>query len=255
MSRIFKAGFGLLSYLLFLVVFLYAVGFLGSIVVPKAINDGASGDPWLATAIDVLLLTLFAVQHSVMARPGFKRWWTKLVPTSIERSVYVLFASLLLVLLFWQWRPIGVELWRFSGAWASVMIILFWSGWAIALISTFLISHFELFGVRQVLADWLGGSPISSLKTPLFYRWVRHPLYLGFIISFWSTPVMTVGHLLFAGLSTAYIFVGIHFEERDLLDHFGDAYASYKERVRMLLPVPKSRSTRDTPTPSAPPAV
>lgn len=247
MSRILKAGFGLFSYIFFLIVFLYAIGFVAGFGVPKAIDDGPHSDPLIGLAINTLLLTLFAMQHSIMARPGFKRWWTRLAPPAIERSAYVLAASLLLALLFWQWRPMTGEIWRVSGGWATFMFVASGIGWALVLLSTFLISHFELFGVRQALAGWFGRTPLtSSFKTPLFYRWVRHPLYLGFIIAFWATPVMTVGHLLFAGLSTAYIFVGIHFEERDLMDHFGEAYAAYKKRVGMLLPIPKFLAAEPT---------
>lgn len=246
MSRILKAGFGLFSYVIFLGVFLYAIGFVSGFVVPKAVDDGPIVSAAVALPINAVLLTLFAMQHSIMARPGFKRWWTRLVPATVERSVYVLLASLLLALLFWQWRPIPAEIWSVSGSWAILIHVLSGLGWALVLISTFLISHFELFGVRQVLTDWIGRAPDSStLKTPLFYRWVRHPLYLGFIIAFWATPVMTVGHLLFAGLSTAYIFVGIYFEERDLISHFGEAYVAYRRRVRMLLPMPKIAAQQD----------
>ncbi len=237
MTRLLKTGFGLATYAFFLIVILYAIGFTGGIAVPKAIDDGASGPLLEVVLIDLALLTLFAVQHSVMARPGFKRQWTKIVSPVIERSVYVLLASLILTLLFWQWRPLPDVVWAVDGIGGTVVTILFWIGWGLVFLSTFLISHFELFGVRQVLADWTGTSlPHATFKTPLLYRYIRHPLYLGFIIAFWAAPTMTLGHLLFAAVTTAYILVAIQLEERDLLHAFGDSYAKYRTRAGMLFP-------------------
>jgi methanethiol S-methyltransferase len=212
------------------------------LLVPKAIDDGTSVSLIEALIIDVLLMSLFAVQHSVMARPQFKLWWTRVVPKSIERSTFVLFASLALVLLFWQWRPIPSVVWQVANpSLAMAVIALSFVGWFLVLLSTFLINHFELFGLHQVLNNLAGKAmPAPYFKTPLLYKVVRHPIYLGFIIAFWAAPTMTVGHLLFAAVTTAYIFVGIFLEERDLTVLFGDEYRRYRERVGMLLPFRKS---------------
>ena len=212
--------------------------FVDGLIVPKAIDDGEVGPVLEAIAINVVLLSIFAVQHSVMARPAFKRLWTKLVPASIERSTYVLLASLALILIFWQWRPIPNVVWHVTEpAAASALLGLSLFGWFIVLVSTFMINHFELFGVQQVVYH-LTGRKLSAppFKTPFFYRFVRHPIYLGFIIAFWATPVMTAGHLLFAGVTTAYIFVGIFLEEKDLIAHYGDQYRQYRAKVGMLIP-------------------
>jgi protein-S-isoprenylcysteine O-methyltransferase Ste14 len=224
--------------LLFLGTFSYAIAFVGDLPVPKTI-DTPSGDPWpMALLIDLGLLGLFAVQHSVMARRGFKRWWTTIVPESIERSTYVLFATALLALICWQWRAIPSPVWTVTDpTGAAILTGLSWLGWGVLLVSTFLINHFELFGLRQVVTNLIRGSiPAPTFHTPLFYRYVRHPLYLGFVIAFWATPRMTVGHLVFAIACTGYILVGIWFEERDLIAQFGDRYRQYKTQVGMLLP-------------------
>ena len=238
MGGILAVIYGLIAYAIFLASFLYAIGFVGNVVVAKSIDSGPSGPLLDSLIVDGLLLGAFAAQHSIMARPAFKRIWTKLVPPSIERSTYVLFASLVLVLLYWQWRPILDLVWVVENSLvASALTAMFWVGWATVLVSTFLISHFELFGLRQVFARLLHRDlPSPVFKTPLLYRRVRHPIYLGFLLAFWATPVMTIGHLLFAAATAAYILLGIYLEERDLIQLFGDQYRRYRAEVGMLLP-------------------
>jgi protein-S-isoprenylcysteine O-methyltransferase Ste14 len=243
MGGIFALLYGVVCYGVFFVTFLYAIGFVGNLWVPKSIDVGPSSELVPALIVNAVLLTLFALQHSVMARPGFKRVWTRVVPKSVERSTYVLLASLVLALLFWQWRPIPAIVWSVQGAVAAnVLMALFWLGYGLVLVTTFLLNHFELFGLHQVWARLLGRSmPEPVFRTPLFYKRVRHPLYLGFVIAFWAAPVMTVGHLVFALATTGYILVAIWFEERDLIAQFGDQYRRYRERVSMLVPMPGRR--------------
>jgi protein-S-isoprenylcysteine O-methyltransferase Ste14 len=234
--------FGAVSYLTFLVTILYAIGFVEGLVVPKTIDTGADSPAFEALAINLALMSLFAVQHSVMARKSFKQWWTQYVPRSIERSIYVLFASLTLLLLFWQWRPLPAVVWHVEEPQIAMALTgLSMLGWVIVFTSTFLINHFELFGLHQVANDLVGRKmPTPVFRTPLLYKFVRHPIYLGFIIAFWAAPTMSAGHLLFAAVTTAYIFVGILLEERDLVDMFGDEYRRYRQRVSMLVPWRKS---------------
>ncbi|VTU26745.1 Putative protein-S-isoprenylcysteine methyltransferase [Variovorax sp. PBS-H4] len=237
---ILAAIYGLVVYVFFLATFVYAIGFVGNMpLLPKTIDSGASVALVETLLVDVMLLGLFAVQHSVMARRGFKRWWTRLIPESVERSTFVLAASAALALLLWQWRPLAQPvIWSVDDPVARIALqAVFWLGWGVLLISTFLINHFELFGLRQVWAKLRNRAlPAADFRTPLFYRHVRHPIYLGFILAFWAAPTMTAGHLLFAAASTGYILVGIWFEERDLVEQFGQRYQAYRHQVGMLLP-------------------
>jgi protein-S-isoprenylcysteine O-methyltransferase Ste14 len=236
-TKALSLSYGLIAYAVFFVTFLYAVGFVGNLVVPKSIDSGAVVPAGEAVAVNVLLLGLFAVQHSVMARPVFKRRWTRLVPPHVERSTYVLATSVVLILLFWQWRPLPGVVWAVEHPAAAVLWVLFGVGWAVVLISTFLIDHFDLFGLRQVIL-YARGVPYTSppFRTPALYRVVRHPIMLGFLIAFWSAPAMTWGHLLFAATTTAYILVGVLLEERDLGTALGHPYEEYRRQVGMIVP-------------------
>jgi methanethiol S-methyltransferase len=234
--------YGAVAYSVFLGTILYAIGFVTGLVVPKTIDTGTAAPLTEALIVNVLLMSLFAVQHSVMARRQFKEWWTQYVPKSVERSTYVLLASLALVLLFWQWRPIPAVVWHITNpTLATTVLGLSLVGWVMVFASTFMINHFELFGLHQVVNN-LTGRPMPQIRfrTPMLYKLVRHPIYLGFIIAFWAAPTMTAGHLLFAAVTTAYIFVGIALEEHDLVELFGDEYRRYRERVSMLVPWRKS---------------
>ena len=238
MGRFTAFLYGLAAYVVFFFTFLYAIGFVTGLVVPKTIDSGTVVPLVEALIVNILLMSVFAVQHSVMARPQFKRWWTQFVPKSVERSTYVLLASLALVLLFWQWRPIPAVVWQVADPTAAqAVMVLSFVGWLLVLTSTFMINHFELFGLHQVVNNLIG-KPMAEarFKTPMLYNFVRHPIYLGFIIAFWAAPMMTVGHALFAAVTTTYIFVGIFLEEHDLTKLFGDDYKHYRQRVGMLIP-------------------
>jgi protein-S-isoprenylcysteine O-methyltransferase Ste14 len=238
MGKLVALLYGIVAYLAFAVTIVYAIGFVTGIGVPKTIDSGPVGDPMESIIINLLLMSLFAIQHSVMARPQFKKWWTRFVPGAVERSTFVLFSSIALMLLFWQWRPIPAVVWQVTNPQiAAALLGLSLFGWVLVFVSTFLINHFELFGLHQV-ANNLVGKPMPAMrfKTPLLYNLVRHPIYLGFIIFFWATPVMTAGHLLFAVVTTTYIFVGIALEEHDLIAVFGDEYRRYRQRVSMIVP-------------------
>lgn len=238
MKRTLALLYGVLAYLFFFGTFLYAIGFVGNVFVPKSIDTGKQSPLPTAVIIDAALLSIFALQHSIMARQGFKRQWTRIVSWYVERTTYVVAATAALALLLWQWRPIPSTVWDLRGTvFGSVLSVTFWIGWGILLLSTFLINHFELFGLQQVWTYARGVEFRSpAFKSPSLYRMVRHPIYLGFVIAFWSAPRMTVGHLLFSVATTGYILVGIYFEERDLVSHYGDVYREYRGRVPMLIP-------------------
>jgi protein-S-isoprenylcysteine O-methyltransferase Ste14 len=238
LKRLGYFAFGIASYLVFLGTFLYAIAFVGGIGISNRLDGQLQGSVTSAATVDLLLLLVFAIQHSVMARRWFKERWTQIVPWAVERSTYVLCASLALLLLFWQWRPLGVEIWTVENSLGRVTLwTIFGLGWTIVLCVTFLISHFDLFGLRQVWMPLIGKpyTPVE-FRTPLPYRLIRHPLYFGFLLAFWSTPTMTAAHLLFAIGTTAYIILAIQFEERDLIAAHGDSYERYRHSVPMLIP-------------------
>ena len=239
MRRLSSFVYGVVAYAACLATLLYLIGFSGNLLVPRSVDSGADA-PWVeALVADLLLLALFGVQHSVMARRGFKQWWTRVVPAAVERSTYVLATCAVLALMFRFWVPIHAPvIWRVEqGAGVALLWGLFALGWVLALASTFQIDHFELFGLQQVFARLTQrAAPETRFKTPLLYRYVRHPLYSGLLLAFWSVPVMTAGRLLFALGSTAYILIGIAFEERDLVRQFGERYRTYRDEVGMLIP-------------------
>ncbi len=230
--------YGVVCYGIFLVTFLYAIGFVGNLIVPRAIDSAVNIPLSNALSLDVSLLAIFGLQHSIMARPGFKAWWTQIIPKPVERSTYVLFSSLCLIALFYFWQPMGITIWNVQNSWAqAVFYFLFAFGWLLVLVATFLINHFDLFGLRQVYL-YLIGKEYTQLQfsTPGPYKLVRHPLYVGWLFAFWATPTMTLAHLVFALVTTAYILVAIQLEERDLLKIYGQAYADYRHHVPMLIP-------------------
>jgi protein-S-isoprenylcysteine O-methyltransferase Ste14 len=243
MAGLIVVIYGIVAYAVFLASILYAIGFVGNLVVPKSIDSGVAGPLIESLLINTMLLGLFAVQHSVMARQGFKRWWTRFVPSSIERGTFVLFSSLALLLLYWQWRPIPEPIWTVQNPIAAAALAATsFFGWGLLFVSTFMLSHFELFGLSQTFARLFDKDlPAAKFQAPLLYRLVRHPIYLGFLLAFWATPLMTAGHLLFAVATTGYILIGIQLEERDLVRMFGDQYRRYQQRVSMLLPLPGRR--------------
>jgi methanethiol S-methyltransferase len=249
MGGILSALYGAGVYLVFLGTFLYAIAFVGNLGPWKTLDSGTPGSSTaVALLIDAALLALFAVQHSVMARPAFKRWWTRFVPKAVERSTYVLFASAVLIAIYVFWQPVATPVWSVTGTAATALACVFWLGWTLVLVSTFLINHFELFGLAQVY-DRLRGRhpPPATFRTPLFYNWVRHPIYLGFLLAFWGAPTMTVGHLLFSVATTGYILLGISLEERDLVAQFGEQYRGYRRRVAMLIPWRGRRVAQERP--------
>jgi methanethiol S-methyltransferase len=243
-SRLLMTSHGVIAYTLFLLVFLYAIGWVERLLVPRTIDEGPRAPAAVAVLVNLALLSLFAAQHSVMARPWFKKRWTRIVPAAIERSTYVLLATGALALLMWQWRPLPQQIWDVElPALRVALYAVSLGGFGLVLASTFAIDHFDLFGLRQVIRNQRGQQPAQAdFRTPWLYRMVRHPLYLGFIIAFWVAPTMTVGHLMFAVVTTAYIVVAVQFEEHDLIGAFGDRYRSYRTRVPMLVPrLPVSR--------------
>jgi protein-S-isoprenylcysteine O-methyltransferase Ste14 len=247
MKKTASLVYGLVSYLAFFGTILYAIGFVGNMIVPKTIDSQPQVPLLRAVVSNASLLLLFALQHSIMARPAFKRWWIKIIPEHLERSTYVALASGCLMLVMWQWQPMGGIVWSVENeAVKTVFLVTYIIGWAIVFLSTFLINHFDLFGLRHVWFYFIG-KPYQPLvfRVPLFYRLVRHPLYFGFLIAFWSTPVMTTAHFLFAFLTTAYIFTAIQFEERDLLKTFGDKYRNYRKWVPMIIPFSKRKIGHD----------
>ena len=247
MGRILSFLYGLVCYAIFLFTFLYAIGFVGNLVVPKSIDSAPAGPLGPALLTNSVLLAVFALQHSIMARQGFKNVWTRIVPKQVERSTFVLFASAALLLLFWKWEPIGGVIWEVRSARMLLQGVSF-AGWMVVLISTFLIDHFDLFGLRQVFLHLIGRPYTSPQFTARgWYGYVRHPIYLGFIVAFWATPVMTIAHLVFAVATTLYILVAIRFEERDMVRFHGARYEAYREQVSMLVPRPLKKASGTDP--------
>lgn len=256
MRRTVVLLYGVVSYAVFLVAFLYAIGFTGNVVVPRSIDSGPSYPLGQALLINILLLGLFAIQHTIMARPAFKRWFTRFVPVEAERSTFVLLTSVILLLIFWEWRAVDGVIWDLSGTTAgTILSVLFWFGWGIVFVSTFLINHFDLFGLRQVYLNFTGKTyHHPPFMTRSLYRFVQHPIMTGFLIAFWATPTMTTGHLLFAAVTSAYIMIGVRFEERDLSAALGDQYVAYRQKVPRFVPFIKGSGSVAAPTVSAEPA-
>ena len=238
MSRTLILLYGIFSYVIFLGVFVYSIAFLGNFYIPNSIDAAPTMAFWPALAINLGLLGLFAVQHSVMARPAFKRAWTKIVPEAAERSTYVLFSNLAMIALFLFWQPMGGSVWTVEAEpWRAAIIGVYFLGWGVLFYATWLINHFDLFGLRQIWYHFRGTTPPEmTFKVPGMHKWVRHPIYVGWLIIFWATPTMTVAHLVFAVMTTAYILIAIQLEEKDLVDEFGDDYRAYQKDVGMLLP-------------------
>ncbi|MGA7837596.1 MAG: methanethiol S-methyltransferase [Ignavibacteriaceae bacterium] len=250
MKRTFVFAFGVLSYLIFFAVFLYWIGFMENFLVPKGIDSGIQTPVLLALLINFLLVALFGLQHSIMARGKFKKWITKFIPTAAERSFYVLFSSLLIILMFWQWRPIGLSIWHVENStWQYVIYGVFALGWIILLIATFLINHFELFGLQQIYMN-LRNKPMKypEFQMPMLYRIVRHPMMIGVILAIWATPDMTAGHLMFSVLMTVYILIGTYYEEKDLVKNFGAEYIIYKNSVPKIIPIGKKKQPEELST-------
>ena len=236
--------YGLIAYLIFLVAFLYAIGFVGNFIVPKSIDSGTETNFWQALLVNALVLSLFVIQHSIMARPAFKKWFTRIISPAIERSTFVLLTSLILLLIFWQWQPLTTVVWKAENeAVAMILTGVFFFGWLVVFLSTFMINHFELFGLKQIFDNLKSKPPQPHvLQVNFFYKIVRHPIMSGFIIAFWATPLMTVGHLIFAIATTIYIIVAVKFlEEKDLRNYIGKEYEEYQKKVPMLIPFMKSR--------------
>ena len=243
MKKVIFFLYGIVCYVIFFVTFLYAIGFVDNLAVPKTIDKGYQGgtaDAWL---VDIVLLSIFALQHSIMARPGFKKWWTQMVPVAIERSTYVLFASASLILLFAFWRPLTEVVWDVQNTMLSGLLTgLYFFGWFIVLFGTFLINHFNLFGLQQVYNHLNNREPGMQLfVTPLLYKFVRHPIMLGFIIAFWAAPYMSTGHILFSVATTAYILIAIQLEERDMVGVYGAEYKRYQREVSQIIPMPSKK--------------
>ncbi len=244
MGRVLSFLYGLLAYAVFLYSFLYAIGFVGNLIVPKSIDTGVPDTFLKALLVNAGLLLLFAVQHSVMARPGFKSWWTKFVPKPIERSTYVILASMILIVMYKYWIPMPEVVWDLSGTiFGAILDILFWVGWILVLLATFMVNHFELFGLQQVFFHLRNKEiPPNKFTTRFLYQFVRHPIMLGFLIAFWSASVMTVGHLVFSLATTGFIIVGVLLEERDLVRYLGEEYQQYRKRVSMFIPMPQKKT-------------
>ena len=248
MAGLVAVIYGVVAYGFTLVALLYLIGFVGNLIVPKSIDSGTAGPLLQSVIVDTMLIGLFAIQHSVMARQGFKRWWTRMVPPSVERSTYLLATSLVLLLLYWQWQPIPAIVWTVHNPTAAALLDgIFWLGWVVLVASTFMLNHFEMFGLSQVFGRLFGKQPSdATFRTPLLYRWVRHPIYLGVLLAVWATPTMTLGHLLLALVITGYILIGIQLEEDDLIQQFGEQYRRYRRHAAMLIPTPGRKYSGST---------